>query len=173
MTGASWRRYPKREEALLYETAIRLLHWAGVIVYGGSLLSFAVLLAIPARRSQLGRHRVLTAFRAWGVAMGLAMGSMILGGLLWHYQRYGGFSLSTDAGNAGLVSAKYAVFSVLWVSAFHLEIWTLEPLRGEDLEAEIQWAATVRATRQIQFNALLFVAVAVLASAARFSGPGI
>ncbi len=170
MTGPARCRYPKREDTLLYETTIRLLHWAGVIVYGCSLLVFAVLLALPARRSGLGRHRILTAFRAWGVGMGLAMGSMILGGLLWHYQLYGGFSLSLDAGGTELLKPKYVVFFLLWVSSFHLEIWTLEPLRSQDPGAKVQWAATVRATRQIQLNALLFLAVGVLACVSRFSG---
>ncbi len=133
------------------QTACLLLHTLGLAVYGGAVVLFAVLLAIPARRSRIGKHQLLTAYQAWGPFQGLAMGALIAGGIGVHLFAWG-LHWPPEGAAPGLV-AKYSVFFLLWVSSFHLEIWTLEPIRRNAPEPASHVA---RVSRQVQANALLF-----------------
>jgi len=112
---------------------------------------------------------VMRAWRYWGAILGVSMGSLILGGLGSYYLMSGAFSWPLDTLAQQLTAAKHAIFLVLWFSSFHLEIWTLEPLRKLDPDgpdAEAWRAAARRVSTQAGFNALLFVAVGLLALAA-------
>ena len=133
------------------QTVCLFLHTLGLAVYGGAVVLFAVLLAIPARRSRIGKHQLLTAYQAWGPFQGLAMGALIAGGIGVHLSSFG-LHWPPEGAAPGLV-AKYGFFFLLWVSSFHLEIWTLEPIRRNAPEPASHVA---RVSRQVQANALLF-----------------
>ena len=133
------------------QTAYLLLHILGLAVYGGAVVLFAVLLAIPARRSRVGKHQALNAYQVWGPFQGLAMGALIAGGIGLHLSTWG--LHWPPAGTAPGLLAKYGFFFLLWLSSFHLEIWTLEPIRRNAPEPASHVA---RVSRQVQANALLF-----------------
>jgi len=142
---------------LTLQTACLLLHTLGLAVYGGAVVLFAVLLAIPARRSKIGKQKLLKAFQAWGPLQGLAMGALIAGGIGLHLSTWGLHWPPPNA--AGGLLAKYGCFFLLWLSSFHLEIWTLEPIRQDAPEPALHVA---RVSRQVQANALLFVVILCL-----------
>ncbi len=146
------------------------LHWLGVTVYGGGLLGFAALMVSAHVLEAIDLRVVLRAWRYWGATLGLSMGGLILGGLGAYYLEHGAFSWPLDTAPQRLTAAKHALFLPLWFSSFHLEIWTLEPLRRLDPDGPdaAAWeAAARRVTAQASVNALLFIAVGLLALAAR------
>lgn len=146
------------------------LHWLGVTIYGGGLLGFAALMLASRLLEPIDLRVVMRAWRYWGAILGLSMGGLILGGLGGYYLEHGAFTWPLDTAAQRLIAAKHAVFLVLWFSSFHLEIWTLEPLRRLDPDGPdaAGWAAAARrVTAQATLNALLFLAVGLLALAAR------
>lgn len=133
------------------------VHVLGTVLYGGLLICFALALSIPARFSGVGRHRLIGMYQRVGSVMGLSMGALIFGGIGLHWTQWG---LHWPGGGvSGQLWIKYGVFFVLWVSSFHLEIWTLDPIR---LEAPEPAKHVVRFIRQLQVNAVLFLAVLTL-----------
>jgi hypothetical protein len=143
---------------LTLQTACLFLHTLGFAVYGGAVVLFAILLAIPARQSRVGKHQLLEALQAWGPFQGLAMGALIAGGIGLHLSSFG-LHWPPEGAAPGLL-AKYGFFFLLWVSSFHLEIWTLEPIRRN---APDPASHVARISRQVQANALLFGTVLFLA----------
>jgi len=113
---------------------------------------------------------VMRAWRYWGAILGVSMGSLILGGLGHYYLSNGAFSWPLETAQQQLTAAKHGLFLLLWFSSFHLEIWTLEPLRKLDPDGPdaAAWQATAhKVTAQAGFNAALFVVIGFLALAAR------
>ena len=133
-------------------------HWFGLALYGTILTTFA--LAATARSRN--RTQVLAAYQKWGAILGLSMGAIIFGGIGIHLLEYGlHWPPETDPDQHAIL-AKYGVFAVLWFSSFHLEIWTLEPLRQLPSGKENRPACARRATRQLQANAVLFHLVGLI-----------
>lgn len=148
-------------------TTLALAHWVATAIYGGSLTAFATLLAMRHRLSPLGPIDVMRTYRAWGAGLGLSMGALILTGLLHRYLSHGEFSWPAEAPDDALRRAKAILFLILWVSAFHLEIWTLEPCRKLDQDGVVQDAAAYEATSrkvtaQLWLNVALFWAIGAL-----------
>ena len=138
------------------------LHWLGATIYGGSLIAFSLLLVI--RHLIVGEHSndVMGIFRAWGPGLGLSMGALILGGAVTHFRIHGAFVWPTNTLPQQLIVAQHLVFLILWASSFHLEIWTLDPVRKLEGSTGIQDPANYEracasATRQALFNAVLFL----------------
>ncbi|MEE2751878.1 MAG: hypothetical protein VX519_10640 [Myxococcota bacterium] len=133
------------------------VHLLGAVLYGGPLVCFAIALSIPARFSGVGRHQLIGMYQRFGSLMGLSMGALIFGGIGLHWAQWG---LHWPGGGvSGQLGIKYGVFFVLWVSSFHLEIWTIDPIR---LGAPEPAKHVVRFIRQLQVNSLLFLAVLAL-----------
>ncbi|MCK6518517.1 hypothetical protein L6R46_26090 [Myxococcota bacterium] len=159
---------PLGESALF---TLGLVHWLTTALYGGSLTAFAALVSMRHRLRPLRPEDVMRTFRAWGAGLGLSMGALILTGLLHRYLSDGGFSWAGDAPDDALRRAKAILFLILWVSAFHLEIWTLEPCRKLDQDGVIQdaeaYEATARrVTAQLWLNVALFWTIGALGFAA-------
>lgn len=138
------------------------LHWLGATIYGGSLVAFSLLLAMRSLIVGERSEGVMRVFKAWGPGLGLSMGALILGGAVMHFRVHGAFVWPTDTLPQQLVLAQHLVFLVLWVSSFHLEIWTLDPVRKLEGPQGIQdragyEQACAKATRQALFNATLFL----------------
>lgn len=142
------------------------LHLAGAAVYGLSVLFFAVLLSLAGTDEvRRARHR---RFLSWGPVLGLSMGALIAGGIGLYYQQHGAFVWGTETHEEQMVLLKHLSFLVLWVSHFHLEIWTQDPLRKlspenspEDASA---WERTCRRVGwQLRFNAIAFLLIGALA----------
>jgi len=141
------------------------LHIFGVAIYGLSILFFVLLLwktGTQAERRQ--RHQ---RFLNWGPVLGLSMGALIFGGLGLHYLNQGGFIWEIDTQEGQRTALKHGLFLILWISHFHLEIWTQEPLRKLDPEQKPEdaaaWtAACTRVSRQLRFNLALFLLLAGL-----------
>ena len=92
------------------------------------------------------------------------MGAIFLGGVGLHFGATGDFHGSSSAGSE-LVTLKYAVFALLWVSSFQLEIWTLQGVRSIDPNCELQESAITpeytsaaeRVSNQLFFNTALLI----------------
>lgn len=143
------------------------LRWLGATLYGGSLLAFALLLAM--RQLVVGAHseRLVRVYRAWGPGLGLSMGAMILGGAVMHYRTHSGFLWPAETLADQLTIAQHVVFALLWVSSFHLEIWTMDPLRKLDgpdgISDRDAYEDTVKkTTAQALVNSTLFLVVGTL-----------
>ncbi len=149
------------------EWLLLTLHHLGVVVYGGSVIAFAVLLGLAPRLERLDERAVMGVFRAWGSGLGLSMGALIFGGLGAWYLQHGG--LTWDAGTeSDLISLfKLGFFVVLWASSFVLEIWTLDPIRKPSSADSEAWRrAYGRVVSQLSINALLVVVIGALGVAA-------
>lgn len=111
-----------------------LLRDLGLMVYGGSLLAFTLLVACTRARviPYLTLPQAIRAYRAWGPGLGLSMGAIVLHALLHHYLTRGGFSWPLD----DPATPAWMVFFVAWVSNLRLEVWTLDPLRKLDSPEE-------------------------------------
>ena len=145
-------------------TLLSVLHWLGVAAYGGSLLAFALMMASARILSAPDLKMVARGWQAWGPGLGLSMGLLIFSGLGSYYLQTGGFSWPLDTPAQQLTAAKHGIFLLLWFSSFHLEIWTMEPLRKADRAGDdAAWAAAApRVANQALLNAALFVAVGAL-----------
>ena len=142
-----------------------LLHIAAAALYGVSLTVFTVLLCASFFGGMGDPRATMRRFQAWGPGLGLSMGALILGGLATYWLQHGSFTWPLDTPAQQLVAAKHAIFLVLWVSAFHLEIWTLDPVRkisSGQIEGDYD-AAARKVTLQAVFNTGLVWVVAGLA----------
>ncbi len=133
-------------------------HWAGLALYGLVLTGFA----LKALFQPVRRRETLLAFQGWGSFLGLSMGALIFGGVGLHLLQYGLHWPGPEQAYRGWLLAKYTVFAMLWLSSFHLEIWTLEPLRNPQPDAENRGRSIQRIARQLQLNAALFHLVGLL-----------
>ncbi len=151
------------------------VHHLGAMVYGGSVIAFAVLLSVARRLESFDEVSVLDVYRAWGSGLGLAMGALIFGGLGAWYLQHGGFVWPLASEADQLSAVKLALFLVLWVSSFHLEIWTLEGIRklqsqGSVSDPEAWGKAFDRVVSQLSVNAVLVVLIGAIGVAAGLSG---
>ena len=97
------------------------------------------------------------------------MGAIILGGAGLHYGAAGGFGFPDTLASSQLPT-KYGIFAVLWMSSFHLEIWTLQGVRSIDPTCALQQSevtpdyiqAVARVSNQLLFNTALLIAIAYL-----------
>ena len=140
------------------------LHIAGAGIYG--LTAIGCWLTILGARSSEQRHKAVCRFLMLGPVLGLSLGTLIFGGLGVHYLSFDGFVWSWDTPENQTVAIKHLIFLVFWVSHFHLEIWTQEPLRKLQREEQEphyeQWdQATRPVLRQLSFNVLLFAGLAL------------
>jgi len=126
--------------------------------YGGTVVCFALLVALYPRGRARSAEQVARVFQAAGPVMGLSMGAWVFALLVGRYLARGGLHWSWDGGAARLDLAAWVVFAALWASSFVLEIWTLEPVRvalAGDEPAEVE-----RALRPVRVhlgaNAVLF-----------------
>ena len=143
------------------------LHWLGVTVYSGSVIAFALLLQVARRSEKVDFDGALKVFRAWGVGFGLSLGLLIFTGLFLRWAEMGGFTWSMESPEEAAFLYKTVLFVVLWVSNFHLEIWTLEGVRraqGKGASAEELDGPGGRVANQLSFNALLVVAIGMIAN---------
>ncbi|MEC7241851.1 MAG: hypothetical protein VXW32_11515 [Myxococcota bacterium] len=141
------------------------LHVGGAIIYG--LTAIGCWLAIATARSLEDNHRRVERFLALGPVLGLSLGALILGGLGLHYHIAGGFNWSFATPETQRTATTHLLFLVFWISHFHLEIWTIEPLRKlqreEDQPHLGNWKTATRPVfRQLSANVLLFAALAAL-----------
>ncbi len=143
------------------------LHWLGLLLYGGPLLAFALLVGLAGRLGTPEPWRVVRAWRAWGPGSGLGLAALILGGLLRFYQVQGGFSWGVETGWEQLMLAKHLVFLVLWVDYTITEVWVAEPLRRLDGPAGFTDQGAARVARRrlaghLAFSAALLLLILVL-----------
>ncbi len=152
------------------ETLAAILHQAGLLLYAGPLLAFALLLPLSSRIRSLEPWHLDRAWRAWGPGSGLALGMLILGGLLRYFLARGGFVWGVEQAFDRIFLAKHLIFLVLWVNYTYTEIWVAEPLRrldpGLDAPAELgaYTQARGRLIRHLWVNAACVVAILVLSS---------
>lgn len=112
------------------------LHGIGLLLYGGPLLAFAVLLPLGGRLKGLAPWHIDRAWRAWAPGSGLAMAALILGGLLRYFGLQQGFSWWPSDPVQRMFLVKHALFLVVWVNYTITEIWVAEPLRKLDPGSE-------------------------------------
>jgi hypothetical protein len=99
-------------------------------IYGGTVVAFALLLAIYPRATDRPASEVARVYRSAGPILGLSMGGWVLGLIAGRYLTTGTLSWAWSTPVERLDLATWLSFAVLWVSSFVLEIWTMEPLRA-------------------------------------------
>ena len=141
--------------------ALQALALVGETVYAGSVVAFAVLMLFRARLGP--SERVVRVFQAWATGQGLAMGALILGNAGLYYLRRGAFEWSFDTPAAVATAVQHGLFVALWVSSFHLEIWTLDPCRLLDKDDAVSdRAAYEKAAGRVTLQLVLNVALLAL-----------
>jgi len=146
-------------------TLFLLLHLGGLAVYGLSLFYFSAQLG-AGNKEEEGLQRVRR-FLRWGPVLGLSMGALIAGGLGLFYQQNGAFVWDAATRSGQFELLKHLGFLVLWVSHFHLEIWTQDPLRKLDGPTgpsdKTAWqVACARVRLQLRLNTLAFASLCAL-----------
>ena len=149
------------------EAFATLLHWTGVLLYGGPLVAFAVMLPLTKLIKGVRPWHLDRVYRAWGSGFGLGLGAIFLGGLVRYFLSHGGFIWGVETIGERLTVAKHVVFLLLWVSYTILEIWTMEPLRKQDagegvLNEQAYMKARAHVVKHTALNAVLFLLVFVL-----------
>lgn len=143
------------------------LHDLGMLLYGGPMVAFAILVALSPRLSHLATWDVVRTYRAYGAGLGLSMGAWVAGLVTRHYLQQGAFTWSLETGQQQLLLASHLVFFALWVWNVRVEIWSLEPLRkldrGGAVAAPGDYDAAARAlARDMSLQAALVLAYVVL-----------
>lgn len=144
----------------------KTIHITGIGVYSAVVVLFAFYVAICRFREGSNTLIALRRFRSFGIVIGLSMGAIFFGGVGLQYAPDGVFIFQVPE-FSGLMSLKYLVFLVLWISSFHLEIWTLQGIRSIDpdlnlLPSEIGQdyvAASNRVSNQLICNTGLLFAL--------------
>jgi len=130
-------------------------------VYAGTVIVFALLLALYPRVTGRPHSEVAGVWRSAGPVLGISMGLWILGMVGGRYLEHGQVGWSWDSVEAQVDLARWALFAVLWASSFVLEIWTNEPLRtavddsGEVLDPAAFMAGYRRVAAHLAVNAVL------------------
>ena len=134
------------------------LNLGGAIVYGTVLLGSTLGLRLSNKApKRVNRMRL---FLKLGPAFGLAMGAMIGGTIGMHYLAFDGFQWPNDAALSKEYAIQYGLFAALWISHFHLEIWTQEPLRKTpSIEGGPWQPESQRVLNQMTLNSALFLAL--------------
>jgi putative copper export protein len=152
------------------ESVAFILHQAGLLLYAGPLLAFALLLPLAPRFQQLEAWQVDRVWRAWAPFSGLALGALILGGLVRYHTLQGGFIWGVERAVDQIFLAKHLLFLLLWVEYTITEIWVAEPLRRLDtsreppLDLAAYRLARARLIRHLWVSATCLVAILVLIS---------
>ena len=147
-----------------------LLHAIGLVLYGGSLLVFSVLLPLGGRIRGLEPWHMDRLWRAWAPGSGLAMAALILGGLLRYSALVGEFAWWPSDPVQRVFLVKHALFLVVWVNYTITEVWVAEPLRrldpGPDAPADptAYLAARHRVIGHLWVSAVLLLAILTLSS---------
>jgi len=155
------------------DSVATFLHAAGLLLYGGPLLAFAILLACGDRIHGLRAWHLDRIWRAWGPGSGLALAVLILGGVLRYWSLGHAFSwnLQDPVGRGFLL--KHLLFLALWVDYTVTEIWVAEPLRrldpgpGDPPDPGAYLAARPRLLRHVWVSAGILLAILVLSSLPR------
>lgn len=152
------------------ESLAAILHQVGLLFYAGPLLAFALLLSFGPRSRNLEPWQLDRVWRAWAPGSGLALGALILGGLLRYHLLAGGFSWDLGSAFQRVFLAKHLIFFVLWIEYTYTEIWVAEPLRrldpGSEPPAEVAAYSLARArlVRHLWVGVCCVLAIVVLSS---------
>lgn len=152
---------------MVWELLLSVLQWVGACAYGGSLLAFAILILVRETVAGPDTERVVRIFQAWGPGLGLSMAALVYSsvGLYWLQHDFS-FSWPLDTLPQQLTLASHLTFLALWASSFHLEIWTLDPVRKLDaagLSDRQGYEAAVRTVNiQMWVNVSLFLTAGCL-----------
>ncbi len=131
-------------------------------VYGGTVITFALLVALYPHLTGRSRLEVASMWRAVGPVLGVSMGLWVLGLLGGRYLQAGEITWGWTTAEARYDLTHWLVFGVLWLSSFVLEIWTNEPLRaavskdtGQLTDRALFDGGFARVRLHLGFNALL------------------
>jgi hypothetical protein len=146
-------------------TLLRVLLAVSATIYGGTVVTFALLFLVFPRATGRPRHWLARVWRSAGPILGLSMGVQVLALIAGRWLDQGHLALLGP-----LDAATWVVFGLLWFSSFVLEIWTMDRLRSAvgpddepcDVPAFEAGFADTRA--HLVVNALLVVAWNVLRS---------
>ncbi len=153
-----------------------MLMVAGALGYGGPLIAFSLLLLFRARIPWVQTEDLVRVYRTWGAGSGVSLG-LLTYAAVWHYAVTvnpgadfpASHALRWDTELDVLRSVQVLLYGAGWISYTALEVWTLEPCRKldqgglvTDRDAYEAAARTVRS--HLTFNAVLFLAVALLAT---------
>lgn len=150
------------------ESLAAILHDLGLVVHGGPLVLFALLLPFAGRLRGLEPWTADRCWRAWAPVSGLALGALILGGLLRTYLEQGSFSWGIEEARDQIVLAKHVLFLIFWVNYTYTEIWVAEPLRrlddltGPPSDLQAYLAARKRVVGHLWFSASAMLVMLVL-----------
>ena len=155
-------------------SAMVILGTVASSVHGAGLLVFSILLAFRGNLTFVPTEVLIRIYRGWGPVSGVSMGLWILS-LLYRYPQVAhpheefpwNYLLRWGGLIDNLTLARAIVFGLLWINYTRLEVWVLEPCRQLDQNGTItdpaRFEATVsRVTRNLIFNALLFLIVVSL-----------
>ena len=146
------------------------LHGIGLLLYGGPLLAFAVLLPLGSRIKGLSAWQVDRLWRAWAPGSGLAMAVLILGGVVRYFGLVGDLAWWPSEPVQRVFLVKHGLFLLVWVNYLVTEVWIAEPLRrldpGPDAPADLPayHAARRRLIRHLWGSAALVVAILAISS---------
>lgn len=137
-----------------------ILTWVCTTLYGGTLVTFALLFALYPRLSGRSASDVVRVFSAAGPIMGISMGGLFLGVFASRFYTTGLTPRwSTTAEQLDL--AALILFGALWFSSFVLEIWTfhgIRPAREDAEDYDATFSAGYRNTAlHLLANAALFL----------------
>jgi hypothetical protein len=152
-------------------TLLHVLLAVCATIYGGTVVSFAVLFVVFPAATGCPEAWLARVYRSVGPILGLSMGGWVLAQIAGRYAEFGRLQLHStlDAVAAG-------VFVALWFSSFVLEIWTMDRLRSAVAEDGTptdlpSFTAGMAATRaHLAVNAGLVVAWHVIHTVAEQRG---
>lgn len=150
-----------------FQWLAQALHDAGMLLYAGPMVAFAVLIGRSAHLPALQPWDVVRTFRAWGAGLGLAMGAWVTGLLARHWLQRGAFTWAWDSPEEQLLLASHLVFLAAWIWNVRVEVWSLEPLRqldrGGAVADPVAYGAATRAlARDLAIQATLVLTYAAL-----------
>lgn len=147
-----------------------LIYTVAGLVYGGALLTFALLLNFRASIPHVRDQDVVRVYRAFGAGFGISLG-LTLYAVIWHYPSVvnpaASFPASYTLPADPLLLARVLLLGFGWVSYTILEVWTLEKCRQLDKNGVVTdpvayAAVTGRVARHLALNAALFATVVAL-----------
>lgn len=153
--------------------ALAALTRVASVVYGGTVVTFAILLIVQPRATGRPIAEIARVWRSAGPILGISMGLWVLGLVGGRYAAEGHVAWAWDTPAAQLDLLTWLVFALLWFSSFVLEIWTMDRLRSgyDDSTGTVKdpaaFSAGFSATqRHLAMNAILVVVWQVLAAVA-------
>jgi len=160
---------------MLYTALI--LRDLGLMMYGGPIIAFTILIATARFHQTVSLPDVIRTYRRFGVGLGLSLGATIFGMLVAYYLEHGAFRWGWQTPTEQVTLAAWLTFLVMWISNIRLEIWTLDPLRMLDVEGIITNETEYRASARVLLSHLfvhsgLIVLAMVLFNIARIMTPG-